>query len=94
MTLEYLAELFKVVKNRVREKPKESYVASIVEGGMERVLGKFGEEAFEFASAVQGSGDKVAEAADLLFHYLIVLAASGIELEEVVKELERRRRHR
>ncbi|MEM3958382.1 MAG: phosphoribosyl-ATP diphosphatase [Thermoproteota archaeon] len=94
MNLEYLAELFEVVKNRVREKPKESYVARIVEGGMDRVLGKFGEEAFEFASAVQGNGDKVAEAADLLFHYLIVLAASGVELEEVVRELERRRRHR
>ncbi|MEM3464880.1 MAG: phosphoribosyl-ATP diphosphatase [Thermoproteota archaeon] len=94
MNLEYLAELFEVVKKRVREKPKESYVASIVEGGMDRVLGKFGEEAFEFASAVQGNGDKVAEAADLLFHYLIVLAASGVELDEVVRELERRRRHR
>ncbi|NHV98819.1 MAG: phosphoribosyl-ATP diphosphatase [Thaumarchaeota archaeon] len=94
MTIEYLGELFEVVKNRVREKPEGSYVASIVERGMDRVLGKFGEEAFEFASAVQGNGDKVAEAADLLFHYLIVLAASGVELEEVVKELERRRRHR
>ncbi len=93
MTLEYLTELFRIVKSRVREKPKGSYVASIVEGGMNRVLGKFGEEAFEFASAMQGSGDKVAEAADLLFHYLIVLAASGVELEDVVKELEKRRRH-
>lgn len=93
MTLEYLAELFEVVKKRVREKPKGSYVASIVEGGMERVLGKFGEEAFEFASAVQSNGNKVAEAADVLFHYLIVLAASGVELEEVTRELERRRRH-
>lgn len=92
MTLQYLAELFEVVKSRVREKPEGSYVASIVEGGMDRVLGKFGEEAFEFASAAHGSGDKVAEAADLLFHYLIVLATSGVELEEVVRELERRRR--
>ncbi|MGQ9478761.1 MAG: phosphoribosyl-ATP diphosphatase [Thermoproteota archaeon] len=91
--LNYLVELFEVVKSRVREKPSGSYVASIVNKGMDRVLGKFGEEAFELASAIYGSGDKVAEAADLLFHYLIVLAASGIELEDVVKELERRRRH-
>lgn len=93
MTLEYLNELFNVVKKRVREKPEGSYVASIVREGMHRVVGKFGEEAFEFASAVCGSGDKVSEAADLLFHYLIVLAASGVELEDVVRELESRRRH-
>ncbi|MEM3712869.1 MAG: phosphoribosyl-ATP diphosphatase [Thermoproteota archaeon] len=93
MTLQYLDELFGVVKKRVSEKPEGSYVASIVKEGIDRVLGKFGEEAFEFASAVCGSGDKVSEAADLLFHYLIVLAASGIELEDVVRELEGRRRH-
>lgn len=93
MTLEYLNELFDVIKKRVREKPEGSYVASIVKEGMDRVLGKFGEEAFEFASAIYGSGNKASEAADLLFHYLIVLAASGIELEDVVKELEGRRRH-
>ncbi|MGQ9595953.1 MAG: phosphoribosyl-ATP diphosphatase [Thermoproteota archaeon] len=94
MTLDFLTELFEVVKRRVRERPKGSYVANIVEGGMERVLGKMGEEAFEFASAIYGSGDKVEEAADLLFHYLIALAASGVELEDVVKELESRRRHK
>lgn len=93
MTIQYLEELFQVVKKRVREKPEGSYVASIVKEGLDRVLGKFGEEAFEFASAVCGSGDKVSEAADLLFHYLIVLAASGVELEDVVRELEGRRRH-
>lgn len=93
MTIQYLEELFQVIKKRVCEKPEGSYVASIVREGLDRVLGKFGEEAFEFASAVCGSGDKVSEAADLLFHYLIVLAASGIELEDVVRELEGRRRH-
>jgi phosphoribosyl-ATP pyrophosphohydrolase len=93
LTIQYLEELFQVVKKRVREKPEGSYVASIVKEGLDRVLGKFGEEAFEFASAVCGSGDKVSEAADLLFHYLIVLAASGVELEDVVRELEGRRRH-
>jgi phosphoribosyl-ATP pyrophosphohydrolase len=93
LTIGYLAELFEVVKKRVREKPKGSYVASIVEEGMDRVLGKFGEEAFELASAVYGSGDKVSEAADVLFHYLILLAASGVELEDVIRELESRRRH-
>jgi phosphoribosyl-ATP pyrophosphohydrolase len=89
----YLAELFEIVKKRVREKPEGSYVASVVEEGLDRVLGKFGEEAFELASAIYGSGDKVSEAADVLFHYLIVLAASGIELEDVIRELENRRRH-
>jgi len=93
LTIQYLEELFQVVKKRVGEKPEGSYVASIVKEGLDRVLGKFGEEAFEFASAVCGSGDKVSEAADLLFHYLIVLAASGVELEDVVRELEGRRRH-
>lgn len=93
MTISYLTELFEVVKKRIREKPKGSYVTSIVDGGMDRVLGKFGEEAFELASAVYGSGDKVSEAADVLFHYLIVLATSGVELEDVVRELENRRRH-
>ncbi|GJL90857.1 phosphoribosyl-ATP diphosphatase [Hyphococcus sp.] len=66
-----------------------SYTASLLAGGAQKCAKKFGEEAIEAALAA-ASGDKVhltAEAADVLYHLLVMLAQAGVELDDVAKAL-------
>lgn len=70
----------------------ESYTAKLLSDGIERCARKFGEESVETIIAAI-SGDKAAvtaEAADVLYHLLVLLRASGVELSAVLGELERR----
>jgi phosphoribosyl-ATP pyrophosphohydrolase len=72
--------------------PGSSYVASLYAKGIDAVLKKVGEEATEAIIAAKG-GDKrqlTAEAADLIFHTLVMLAARDVAFADVLAELERR----
>lgn len=72
--------------------PGSSYVASLYAKGLDAVLKKVGEEATEAIIAAKG-GDKhqlTAEAADLFFHTLVMLAAKDVPFADVLAELERR----
>ena len=87
-----LADLARIVVARAAAAPEESYTAKLVAGGPARAAKKLGEEAVEAAIAA-ATGDRpglVAEAADVLYHLLVVLEAGGVPLEEVMAELERR----
>lgn len=77
---------------RATASPGESYTARLLHEGVERCARKFGEEAIEtIVSAVGRDRDGVAlEAADVLYHLLVLLRASGVTLEEVMAELDRR----
>ena len=92
MGTEILDEVFAVIEER-RDRPKEgSYVSNLLDGG--RVLEKIDEETRELVEAAQDSERQamVREAADLIFHAMVLLAAKGVKLEEVMGELRRRRR--
>ena len=69
-----------------------SYVAQLHERGLPVIARKLGEEAVETVVAALSAGraDLVGEAADLLFHLLVLLDAQGIPLAEVLAELDRR----
>ena len=87
-----LAELEKIVAERARSGDSGSWTAKLFAGGMDKAAKKLGEEAVETVIAAVG-GDKnalVSESADLLYHWLVVLALAGVPLSEVVAELERR----
>ena len=94
--LSVLAELWDVISQRIDSKASSSYVAGLVAGpkGADRVLEKVGEEATEFIIAVKNRDrhQVVSEAADLQFHLLVALKTSGVDLEEVLAELKKRRR--
>jgi phosphoribosyl-ATP pyrophosphohydrolase len=87
-----LADLDRIVAKRSAASPDQSYTARLLSEGIDRAAKKLGEEAVEAAlAAVQRSHQGlVAEAADVLYHLLIVLRAGGVPLEEVMAELERR----
>ncbi len=87
--LEKLAE--RIVR-RSEADPSESWTAQLLNRGPERVAKKFGEEAVE-AVIEAIKGDKqclINEAADVLYHLLVMLKSRDITLEEVMLELQRR----
>jgi phosphoribosyl-ATP pyrophosphohydrolase/phosphoribosyl-AMP cyclohydrolase len=88
----FLAKLEDVIAQRATEKPEASYTARLLEKGVARVSQKVGEEGVELALAgvAQGEDKVVEEAADLLFHILVLLKARGVSLSQVVRELESR----
>jgi phosphoribosyl-AMP cyclohydrolase / phosphoribosyl-ATP pyrophosphohydrolase len=91
-SLAFLAELERIIAQRVAERPEGSYTARLLAQGSRRVAQKVGEEGLEVAlAAVAETGDRiVSEAADLLFHLLVLLKSREIPLASVVAELEAR----
>ena len=88
-----LEELFAVIQDRQREQPEGSYTARLLQEGVARIAQKVIEEAGETAiAAVQGDTDNLPrEVADMLYHTLVLLAASGVKPSAVWEELRRRR---
>ena len=87
-----IAELDARLAERAKASPDESYTARLLRDGTDRCARKFGEEAVELiVSAV--SRDKeglTGEAADVLYHLLVLLKAADVTLNDVMAELERR----
>jgi phosphoribosyl-ATP pyrophosphohydrolase len=94
MGTEILDEVFAVIEDRRDNPKKESYVSGLLAKGGEAVIDKIEEEADEFMEAGRGSDKKaiVHEAADLIFHAMVLLAAKGVKLDDIMKEFKRRRR--
>jgi phosphoribosyl-ATP pyrophosphohydrolase len=87
-----LCDLAAIVRERGRSGDPSSYTAKLVGEGVERCAKKFGEEAVEAAlAAVSGNAKALtAEAADVLYHLLVMLEAGGVGLDAVMAELQRR----
>lgn len=90
--MDTLSRLEKVIRERRGASPDESYVAKLNSRGLPVMARKVGEEAVETAVAAISyeKQELVGEAADLLFHLLILLDARGVALADVLAELERR----
>lgn len=90
----FLARLERIVESRVGVDPESSYTARLLSEGIQRCAQKVGEEGVEVAlAAVAGEREElVDESADLLYHLLVVLAASGISIDEISRQLESRHR--
>lgn len=80
------------IAKKASASPEASYTAKLLSKGVATCAKKFGEEAVELALAsVSGnSRDTSAEAADVLYHLLVLLKATGVEPEAVMAELKRR----
>ena len=86
-----LARLAAVVESRKGGEPSASYTAKLL-ADPALIAKKLGEEAVETViAAVQGDRDALAaESADLIYHWLVVLAAAGVSLDDVAAKLEAR----
>jgi phosphoribosyl-AMP cyclohydrolase / phosphoribosyl-ATP pyrophosphohydrolase len=89
-----LDELFAVIRDRQREQPEGSYTTKLFQEGVGRIAQKVIEEAGETSiAAVQGDQESLsAEVADLMYHALVLLAASGVKPSSVWEELQKRRK--
>ena len=87
-----LDRLAATIEARKSADPESSWTAKLLSKGAQKCAQKFGEEAIEACMAV-AKGDRenlVYESADVLYHLLVMLAAEGVALSEVLAELERR----
>jgi len=94
-SLEVLERLGATIRDRNRNRPADSYTTRLFEAGLPAIRAKLSEESAELLEALQAaeSPDRrqvVHEAADLLFHLLVLLESLGLELADVARELARR----
>ena len=87
-----LARLEAVIASRKSASPETSYVAQLNHRGVPVIARKLGEEAVEavVAALAEDDAELVGEAADVIFHLMVLLGAKGIALEQVMAELDRR----
>jgi phosphoribosyl-ATP pyrophosphohydrolase/phosphoribosyl-AMP cyclohydrolase len=89
-----LTRLGRTVADRARARPTGSYTARLLDAGVARIAQKLGEEAVEtvVAATTEDGARLTSEAADLLYHLVVLLEAKRIPLDRVLEELERRSR--
>lgn len=91
-----LSQLDQVLESRKQDDPNQSYVASLYDKGLEKILKKIAEESVETVMAakdMEHNGDKehlIYEVADLWFHTLVLLASQDLSSQDVTTELQRR----
>jgi len=89
-----ISEIYTVLKKR-RDQPIDSYTSKIMidsdKSAEDKILEKIGEESAELIIASKNDENLVYEAADLIFHTLLLLVYKGVELEELYEELDNRR---
>ncbi len=88
----FLHQLEKIIESRKETKQQGSYVNSLFEKGINKIAQKVGEEAVELVIESKDNNDElfINEAADLLFHYLVLLNAKGKSLNDVEQVLKNR----
>lgn len=88
----FLYELERTINQRIDDKDKNSYTNKLFQNGINKIAQKVGEEAVELIIEAKDDNKNlfVNEAADLLYHYLILLKAKGVELNTIEEELQNR----
>jgi len=86
MSTDILDQLAQTIRARRTEPVDKSYTRQLLDAGPEQCAKKFGEEAVEtvIAALVQTDGELAAEAADLIYHLLVLLEARGVPLDDVL----------
>jgi phosphoribosyl-ATP pyrophosphohydrolase/phosphoribosyl-AMP cyclohydrolase len=87
-----LTQLSDLIARRAVERPEGSYVVKLLDGGVDRIGKKIGEEAAEVIIAAKNNSapELTWELADLLFHSMLLLAKQGVPIEAIWAELRRR----
>ena len=85
-----LKELIKVLEKRRNEDPNKSYTSFLLNEGTEKCGKKFGEESIELIIASLNKKNIKNEAADVLYHLIVLLMSVEVEFDEVLKIIEKR----
>ena len=89
---DFLFFLQKFLQKRKNDSPEESYTARLISKGINKIAQKVGEEAVELVIEAKDDNEDLFlnEAADLMYHYLVLLIAKGYGLEDVIRVLKER----
>ena len=89
--LKNLEDLIKTIRDRKNSSPDKSYTSKLL-NDKNLSVSKVKEEVAELIEAVEKNTNKVHESADVIYHLLVYLEANDIKIEDVVKELEKRKK--
>ena len=89
---EIFHKLYKLIEDRKKNLPENSYVSKLFKKGSDKIIQKVGEEAIETVIALKNKNkdEIIYETADLIFHLLVALVDSGVRVEDIQDELLRR----
>ncbi len=89
-----LKDLFKIIQDRKKKMPQNSYVASLLKRGKNKICEKISEEAGEVVLAAREETKQrvIEEITDLWFHSLVLMVYLNINLKEILNELKKRRK--
>ena len=90
--LTFINDLETIIQDRLKNPSDNSYTAKLASAGMKRIAQKVGEEAVELALAATSDDREeiIEEAADLVYHLIVLLANQGLSLNDVAAKLESR----
>ena len=88
-----LINLVKIIRDRKNKDEDKSYTSSLLSGGLSKCIEKMEEEFGEFKEALNEKSNIAHEAADTIYHLLVTLEAADIKFEDVLKELENRKKN-
>ena len=88
--LKDLEDLIKTIRDRKNSSPDKSYTNKLL-NDKNLSVSKVKEEVAELIEAVEKNTNKIHESADVLYHLLVYLEANNIKIEDVMKELEKRK---
>ena len=89
--LKNLEDLIKTIRDRKNSSPEKSYTNKLL-NDKNLSVSKVKEEVAELIEAVEKNTNKIHESADVLYHLLVYLEANNIKIEDVMKELEKRKK--
>ena len=89
---ESLINLVKIIRDRKNKDKDKSYTSSLLSGGLSKCIDKMEEEFTEFKVALNDNSNIAHEAADTIYHLLVTLEAADIKFEDVLEELEDRKK--
>ena len=90
--LDFLDDLEKLIINRKKQRPEDSYTTYLFDKGLDKITQKVGEEAVETVIASKNKNKKkfIGEVADLIYHLMVLLVEKGISLKKIIKKLKER----
>ncbi len=88
----FIENLESIIDRRVSSQDTNSYVSTLTQSGIDRILKKIGEESGEVIIAAKNNDrtELIYESADLIFHLIVLLRAQGISIHDIDAELARR----
>ena len=89
--LKSLEELVNIIRDRKNSNPEKSYTSKLL-SDKKMNIAKVNEEVKELIEAIQKNENQAHEAADVLYHLMVLLEANGIKIEDIMEELKKRQK--